>query len=96
MGWPVMPDFNSALHSLLAYVLRVGDGLSQLINVVIFFGDNPNESLSGRSYRMRRKWFWCKMLLVIDFLFLPFQKEHCRKSHENDVRRASILLKESA
>jgi hypothetical protein len=45
---------------------------------------------------MRRKWFWGKMLIVIDFLFLPFQKEHCRKSHENDVKRASMLLKESA
>lgn len=79
-----------------AYLLRVGDALSQLLNVVVFLSKNPNESLSGRSYRMRRKWFWGKMLILIDFLFLPFQKEHCRKSHENDVKRASILLKEAS
>jgi hypothetical protein len=79
-----------------AYLLRRGDALSQLLNVVVFLSENPNESLSGRSYRMRRNWFWGKMLIVIDLLFLPFQKEHCRKSHENDVKRASRLLKESA
>lgn len=96
MGWFSNCDVRSIGSSVLSYGLRVGDGLSQLANVVIFFGDNPNESVSGRSFRQKHYWFWGKMLLLIDFLFLPFQKEHCRKSHENDVRRASILLKESA
>ncbi len=40
------------------YLLRCGDALSQLINVVIFLSDNPNESLSGRSYRQLQKQKW--------------------------------------
>ena len=32
------------------YLKRVGDALSQLGNVVLLNGD-PNESISGRSYR---------------------------------------------
>ena len=94
--WRVDGGHSDWFFGIGSYLLRVGDALSQLLNVLVFLSENPNESLSGRSYRMRRKWFWGKMLIVIDFLFLPFQKEHCRKSHENDVRRASILLKESA
>lgn len=94
--WRVNGSGSDWFFRIGAYLLLVGDALSQLLNVVVFLSENPNESLSGRSYRMRRKWFWGKMLIVIDLLFMPFQKEHCRKSHENDLKRASMLLKESA
>jgi hypothetical protein len=36
-----------AINFLLNYVYNVGSSLSQLINVVVLFGD-PDESLSGR------------------------------------------------
>lgn len=93
MGWFSNCDVRSIGSSVLSYGLRVGDGLSQLANVTIFFGDNPNESVSGRCYRQKRKWFWGKMLLVIDWCLSPFEEDHCKKSHEADVKRAADLLK---
>lgn len=94
--WRVDGGYSDWFLRVGTYFIRCGDALSQLLNVVIFLSENPNESLSGRSYRMRRNWFWGKMLVVIDLLFRPFESNHCRKAHENDVRRASILLKDSA
>jgi 23S rRNA maturation-related 3'-5' exoribonuclease YhaM len=91
--WVIEPGERSVMHSIFSYCVRVGDAVSQLINVVVFLSTNPNESLSGRSYRQKHHWFWGKMLVVIDAMFYPIQKEHCRKSHEADVKRASDLLK---
>lgn len=89
----IEPSSRGIGFRLCRYGVRVGDAVSQLINVVVFLSDNPNESLSGRSYRQKRHWFWGKMLVVIDAMFWPIQTEHCRKSHEADVKRASDLLK---
>lgn len=75
------------------YCIRVGDGISQLMNVVIFLSQNPNESISGRSYREKRKPFWGKMMLVLNAVFWIVQKEHCRKAHEADLARAAKFLK---
>lgn len=91
--WRIANSDTNWLSRIGAYFMRCGDAVSQLVNVLIFFSKNPNESLSGRSYREKHHWFWGKMLLVIDTLFSPVQKEHCRKSHEADVKRASDLLK---
>lgn len=94
--WRVDGGHSDWFLRIGTYFIRCGDALSQLVNVVIFLSDNPNESLSGRSYRQKRHWFWGKMLIVLDVIFSPFESNHCQKSHENDVRRASILLKDSA
>ena len=75
------------------YCIRVGDGVSQLINVVFFLSQNPNESLSGRSYREKHKPFWGKMMLVLNAVFWIVQKEHCKKAHEADLARAAKFLK---
>lgn len=76
------------------YFIRVGDGISQLINVVFFLSQNPNESISGRAYRMRRHWLWGKMRVLIDVLFSPFESDHCQKAHNADISRAAKLLRE--
>lgn len=91
--WRVVGGDSDWFFRIGAYLNRCGDALSQLVNVVIFLSDNPNESISGRSYRQKHHWFWGKMLLVIDAMFYLVQKEHCRKSHDADVKRASELLK---
>jgi hypothetical protein len=36
---------RAVLEEVRGYILRIGDGISQLLNVAIFFGDNPNERL---------------------------------------------------
>ena len=75
------------------YLIRIGDALSQLINVVFLFSQNPNESISGRCYRMRHKKQWSIAMTVVDFLFSPIEEAHCEKAYDNDVLRASELLK---
>ena len=93
--WVIEPSERSFIVGLCRYGVRVGDAVSQLINVVVFLNDNPNESLSGRSYREKHHWFWGKMLKVIDFLFFLLEEEHCRKSYENDLKRASTLIEKA-
>lgn len=66
-------------------LIRIGDALSQLLNVLLFDG-NPNESLSGRAYRTGSQW-----MAVIDAL-LWLDREHCKNSYLNDVRYAGQLL----
>jgi hypothetical protein len=94
--WRIDGSDSDWFFRIGAYLLLVGDAVSQLLNVLVFFSTNPNESISGRSYRMRRNWFWGKMRVLIDFLLSPIQKDHCRKAHDNDLSRAAMLLKETS
>jgi len=84
----------SKLLPFFKYLKRIGDATSQLANVAIFFGENPNESISGRSWRLRQNWFWGKMRILVDWLASPFEADHCEKSHTNDVARAAALIKD--
>lgn len=72
-------------------LVRTGDALSQLLNVVIFDGD-PNHSISGDAYRFRRK----RLQWLIDAVFSAFEKDHCRKAFEHDVEKARRLMTEVA
>lgn len=72
------------------YLIRLGDAISQFFNVLLLNGD-PNYSISGESYRNR----WRYAIKVIDFLFLPFEKDHCKKAFEHDVVKARLLIKEA-
>ena len=80
------------------YALRVFHCLSQLINVVIFFGTNPTETLSSRCYRLRDKGEqikpWWLLHTVIDFIAKPFHAEHCKKSYETCLSHAFLLIDE--
>ena len=93
--WTVNFNAWKWLAGAWGYGVRIGDALSQLINVVVFFSDNPNESVSARAHRQRRTWFWGWMEAALDFVFLPMGPNHCQRSHEADVARASKLLKSS-
>lgn len=71
------------------YLVRVGDLASQALNTVFLLG-TPDESTSGRSYRqgtLEGNQRWRKMQRVIDWLFSPWEKEHCRKAYEGDIQR---------
>jgi len=74
------------------YLLRVGDATSQWINVVFLLCPNPNESISGRAYRLRRQPVWKQVRVCIDILFLLFEKGHCKASYDADLKRAAIML----
>jgi hypothetical protein len=82
---------------LLQYIVRAGDALSQLANVLILMSDNPNESVSGRAYRQggasnQPRGFWWCLFLTINFLFW-WQDNHCRSAYYADVARAQRLLR---
>jgi hypothetical protein len=63
------------------------DAISQWMNVTLFpriHDTDPNESVSGRSYREGVVW----RIKFIDFMFSWLETEHCRKSFEKDYQRA--------
>lgn len=67
--------------------------LSAGINVV-FYGGSPDETLSGRSYRMGDilgDTEWLARRKKIDRLFF-WQADHCRASHAEDVAFARSIL----
>ena len=72
-------------------IIKIGDALSQLINVALLPGHRQttaNESISGRAHRVG----WRRIERVIDAVFSPFERDHCRKAHEADVARSMKLL----
>lgn len=92
--WRVTGGDSDWFFGFGAYLLRVGDALSQLGNVIIG-GKNPNESISGRAWRLRSRTGWGIARKAIDLLFF-FDKNHCHMSYVADLQRARILIAESA
>lgn len=81
-------------RGFISYLTRVGDAISQLLNVLILFGDNANESISGRSHRLKsrfRSWAWLNA-----FIDVVFGKDHCELAYLNDIDRAKKTISESA
>ena len=91
--WRVTGGVYDWLVGAGTYCLRLGDALSQLVNVAIFLCDNPNESVSARAHRQRDNRFWGTIRTIIDTAVGPFEKDHCRKSHVAEVRRARALIR---
>jgi hypothetical protein len=84
---------DEALEEALGYVTRVGDASSQLVNVALLWGDNANESVSGRSHRLKDKskpWGWLNA--AIDYVF---DENHCERAYVNDVARAKKTVEEA-
>lgn len=83
------------LQPLFNYLIRVGDVLSQLINVVLFLGENANESVSGRAWRLHEtSKVWNVAKICIDWIASPLEANHCEASYKADVSRAAKLLRE--
>ena len=74
---------------MIAWLIRLGDALSQFGNVLIFGGDS-NHSISGDAYRFNRR----RLMRFLDWVFSPFEDEHCRKAYFHDVAKAVKLIAE--
>ncbi len=61
------------------YLKNLLISLDQLANTLI--GGNPDETLSSRAYRLRRKGVFWPSNLVNGLFF--WQKNHCKESKEN-------------
>ena len=84
---------DEVLTEVLGYVTRVGDATSQLVNVAVLLGDNANESVSGRSHRLKdvsKAWGWVNA--SIDYVF---DEDHCERAYINDVARAKKTVEEA-
>lgn len=75
--------------AILTYLIRIGDAFSQLLNVMLFNGD-PNHSISGDAWRFKRE----RLRKFLDFVFRPFEADHCYKAHLHDVQKATRLAQE--
>jgi hypothetical protein len=72
------------LHLLIA--------LDQLAYVVLTLGRGyPDETLSSAAWRMERDGKIAGVFRpLIDFVFWPVQKQHCRKAYEAERRRVQL------
>lgn len=78
----------------MSRLVKIGDALSQLANVMLLprvHETTANESISGRAHRMG----WKRTEKVIDLIMSPFERNHCRLSYEADLKRARQLLEGS-
>ena len=70
----------------MGWLVKLGDALSQFGNV-LFFGGDPNYSISGDSYRYNIRW----RVRLIDAIF---GSGHCEQAWRNDLEKARKLLTE--
>lgn len=67
--------------------------LDQLLLVFFTLGDgSPDETISAAAWRMEQQGKLAGRILrpLIDLLFLPFERDHCRKSFESERRGAHL------
>lgn len=86
---------KKAAGRVFSYLVRTGDALSQLANVVLFFGANPNESISGRCWRLSHQKGWRQFGIAIDWIFSWWHPNHCQQAYHGDLRRARALIREN-
>lgn len=75
----------------MSYLTRVSAWLSQGINCVLLNG-SPDQTVSARAYLNRDTEYWGKAYTAINLVFF-WQVNHCRESHEADVRFARSILR---
>jgi hypothetical protein len=73
----------------MRFLMRVLAVCSQGVNVVLFRG-HQNDSISSRCHREKRH----AARRFIDGVLKPFEADHCRKSHENDIAWAEALIRD--
>lgn len=77
---------NTYLSSLIT-------STSQFLNVLIFLG-NPDETISGRSYRqgqLENHKGWKVSEKIVNVLFF-WEKDHCKVSYHRDVQNAKMIV----
>jgi hypothetical protein len=70
-------------------LLNIAIALDQLMWVVLTLGNGmPDETISAAAYRMERQGKLAGRVLrpLLDALFLPLEREHCRLSFESEIQ----------
>lgn len=78
-----------------AYLVAVGDAISQLLNAVFLNSRNPNQAISSRCWEQRYHWFFRRLKKVIDWVAYKVFKQdnHCEKSWQRDLERAEAFVR---
>ncbi len=73
-----------AYKNFKTYALNVGIGLDQFANTLI--AGYPDETLSSRCYRNSQHYWYANVArIVLDFIFRPFGKEHCKEAYKSEL-----------
>ena len=66
------------------YLLNVAIALDQVLNALR--GGSPDETLSAAAWRTEQKGRWLGRIFrpLIDLVFLPLEKDHCRTAFESE------------
>jgi hypothetical protein len=72
------------------YLLNISVLFSQTVNAVLLFG-HPDQTVSARAYAHHDKPVWGRAYRVFNAVFF-WQIDHCKESHNADIRRARDLI----
>ncbi|WP_291952694.1 hypothetical protein [Campylobacter sp.] len=73
------------------YFYNLAVAIDQLFNAL--FNGYPDETISSRSYRLSKKYWYAKYAMnFIDFLFLWQTQNHCEKAYKNELKRKHFPL----
>ena len=74
------------MTAIKLYLINLLIAIDQLANTL--FSGNPDETLSSRCYRNSLKYWYADWArIVLDFLFRPFGKDHCKTAYESELTR---------
>ena len=74
-------------------LFNIGVALDQLVYVLLTLGaGSPDETLSAAAWRTEQdgKFWGVVMRPVIDLLYRPFERDHCRTAFESEVQRKHL------
>lgn len=74
-------------------ILNVLIALDQLAWVLVTFGNgSPDETISAAAYRMEQQGKLAGRVLrpLIDAVFFPLERDHCRLSYESEVSGSQL------
>ena len=74
-------------------VLNIIIALDQLALALLTLGSSaPDETMSSAAYRLEQAGRWQGKLFrpIIDFLFEPFESEHCKKAYLAELNRKQL------
>lgn len=72
---------------MLRYILNILVSADRTLNVIL--GGKLDETLSASAWNgeQQGKFFPCIFRPMIDFLFWPLERDHCRKQYEYEYER---------
>lgn len=80
------------MDKFLSWLITIGSALSQLLYVVITFGNNSNLSICGEVYYYKDKKLIAKVLYpILNTIFFK-QKDHCQWAYNNDLKYAKWYI----